>query len=317
MLLRYFVFWFITLVIIFAANAYIENSSMYASKAYRVDLHYQNIGKLENIDNMTLIIGNSYVNASFLPKVDDKNFYKFIVSGIPLDDIVNVIETLPLDTGFKNIVVGLGYNYSTPVLSHSNIYKKYSTENWLSRLWWSAPLVRGHSLASTIVREDAKCIFRAKYAKQCTENLDEEIMEVEIIDNYDGKEFDEKQRMSQSVVRRYKEFSPYMLDVSSLFKDKLNRIKEACAKRNIKLYTYTAPIFKDLRVKLNDRVLQKFRLEVEDVGIPYVDLNLVFPDWDYFYFGDASHVNSETGGLLTTQYIMDFMNKNATNIKSE
>ncbi len=314
---RYIVFWVLTFSIPFMANSYIENSIMYRSKAGKIDFHYQQINSLNDTHEKTLIIGNSYVNASFRPQKSDKQFYKLIVSGMPLDDIVSIVETLPPNTDFKNIVIGLGYNYATPIVSRSYIYRQYSADNELSKLWWSIPLVRGNSLISTSLKEDVKCLFEFKKANRCDvrlnniglDNVDEDLAAEEAADDLGNTlQYDEKERMMRSVNRRFEQYVPYTLDISKLFRAKLTRIKEICAQRDINIYAYTAPIVKDLRVRLNEDVLQRFRSTLEDVGIPYVDLNIIFPDWDHSYFHDATHVTAETGGLKTTEYLIDFIN---------
>ena len=287
---------------------------MYKSKAGRVDYHYEQIGSLDKMIEKTLVIGNSYVNASFRPSEDDKRFYKLIVSGMPLDDIVNIIETLPPNTDFKSIVIGLSYMDAQPVRSRAYIYRQYSAENWLSRFWWSIPLVRGNSLASTILKEDVKCLVKLNRAKSCAgrltfglENLDEELAMEAIGDEYGIPTSNEEDQMARSVSRRYQEFAPFMLDISPQLKIKLMRIKTICAQKRISLFAYTAPIIKELRLRLNNDVIEGFRSTVTDVGIPYVDLNLVFPDWDYSYFHDASHVKANSGGKMTTTYLISYI----------
>ena len=320
---RYLVFWILTFSIPFIANIYIESSPMYRSKAGVIDLHYKKINNLDKTHKRTLVIGNSYVNASFRPEESDKQFYKLIVSGMPLDDMVKIIETLPPNTEFKNIVIGLGYNYATPVVSRSHIYRQYSADNPLSRLWWSIPLVRGKSLASIIIKEDVKCLSKFKYVKRCADRLNFKIDNTNEELEADGKaehivntiKPDEKAWMVRSVNRRFKQYAPYTLDISELFSDKLIAIKEICAQRDIKLYAYTAPIIKDLRMRLDEDVLQKFRSTVEGVGINYVDLNIIFPDWDHTYFHDASHVASNSGGEKTTNYLKNFINEDISQLK--
>lgn len=157
----------LTLVLLLVGNRYIASSGMYQAKTARIDEHYATLAKYSNEnkteDEALLVIGNSYVNASFRPDKFGSDYeydiIRFVVSGLPLTDIIAIVEHLPEDAPITSLLVGIGYNYATPIVGNSSTYDRYFTTNPVKSLWFSIPIIRGRSLASTIVKEDVKCII--------------------------------------------------------------------------------------------------------------------------------------------------------------
>ena len=91
----------ITLLLVVLLNIYISQSNVYQSKMQRIDGNYEVLRratKNNSSDNLLIVIGNSYVNASFKSSVKDENILRFTVFGMTLIEIVNIIENLPEKT---------------------------------------------------------------------------------------------------------------------------------------------------------------------------------------------------------------------------
>ena len=305
----------LTLVLLLMMNSYITSSRMYQAKTGKIDSNYrllnEYVEKAGPEKELLLVIGNSYVNASFRPQDlegnRNNNIIQFIVSGLPMVDMVGIVEHLPEDTSITSLLVGLGYNYANPVGGSSTAYEKYFTGNPARALWASIPLVRGHSMSTTILKEDMKCLL-SRFASLTCKNADD-VEDVEMKDNDVSIRIDPEAHINylrKSTMERYKEYIPFTSSVSEGFRLNLERLKSACEQRGIKLYAYTAPVYRGLRDKLSPEVLDKFRETVQSAGILYADLNMVFSGWNATLFSDATHVDAVSGGRITTLHILDF-----------
>ena len=76
------------------------------------------------------------------------------------------------------------------------------------------------------------------------------------------------------------------------------------------LIAYTAPVYKGLRTKLDAGVIEKFRRVAREGTRTYVDLNLIFPDWDIDHFDDATHITTAAGREHVTPIVMGLIHKN-------
>lgn len=300
---------FSTLALIMVLNAYVASSFMYQRKTTQIDTLYQSLlmssrsGRPD--EALTVVIGNSYVGRSFQADPTRLNALKFTVGGMLLVDILAVVENLPDNVAIESLVVGLGYNYANPVKGASSLYDKHITSNPVRRAWTSIPLVRGHSFSSAIIKEDLRCISAQRSFAICHGSGPEEA--VEDIANTDiGADSAEAhlKDLQQSTKQRYAEYEPFVTSVNDSLEEYLLRLQDACDKRGIRLFAYTAPIYKELRALLDPTVIHQFREAINDTGIDYVDMNQIYPDWDGHYFMDATHVDPTIGGTLTTDYLI-------------
>lgn len=296
----------ITLLLVALLNIYISQSNVYQSKMQRIDGNYEVLRratKNNSSDNLLLVIGNSYVNASFNSSVKDENILRFTVFGMTLIEIVNIIENLPEKTPIDKVLIGLGYNYAIPVNADSSSYDKHFSSNPLNVFWSSLPMVRGRSLTSTIIKEDILClsssIVRTRCKKNSTEQIEESISQISPEKH--------QSNMIVSTKERFNEYIPFTSSIGSNFHSYLKRLKIACDIRGITLHTYTAPIYKELRNRLNPKTIEEFRHTINITGINYVDMNLIFPDWEADMFSDATHVSTTSGANDT---ITLFLKKN-------
>ncbi len=304
----------LTGIILFLANFYLFSHEMYKSKAEKIDENYFNLQQsslqLGENERLLLVIGNSYVRTSFRPEAVNQESLDtafFTVHGMPMNDVVGIVEHLPKSLSIDSIIIGLGYDYSTPVGGDSSAYAKYFSNNILGRLWSSIPLIRGRSMSVMMLREDLKCIMSQFVSGTCQR---EEGME----ESDSGREED-RDNMDQSaetieqvkatVAKRYAEYTPFTQTIGPGFSSNLALLKSACDQRGISLFLYTAPIYRELREKLDAEVIRDFRQVPVDLGIKYIDMNTVFPDLPASAFTDATHVNPASAGKLTTTYLIN------------
>jgi hypothetical protein len=307
----------LTSILLGSLNYYVSSTVMYKSKTEKIDMLYKELGRHEaprtTGNNVDLVIGNSYVAASFNPDNEGDDFVLFTVSGMPMVDMLGIIEHLPEATAVKTVLVGLGYNYATPVGGTSSSYDLHFTANPLRKAWASIPLVRGRSIASTALKEDVKCIFAQFVPMRCSRDESVEV-ETDQGERAEITPYNPTEHLKQlhiSTRKRYKQYLPFTSQLSDSFLGYLLRMQEACKRRNIQLFAYTAPIYSELRQKLPSATLDKFRAAVAMSGIEYVDLNMVFPHWGAKAFSDATHVSKTTSGRKTTEYLLDFIGANS------
>ncbi len=307
---RTVIYWIFTGIIFALVNLFVMSSNAYRSKTARIDGHIESLRKFADstAGGLTIFIGNSYVRASMVKPPERDDLYVLTVSGMPLNDMAYVLEALPADIPVSRVVLGLGYDYATPVRSHSYMYRKYTGGNAVARAWWSLPVARAYSLSSTIVKQQVNC-WRKGGGNSCSGDDEGE-------DRGGEKELDSDADLQRSVERRLGEYSPYVSTLSTDFSQQLTHLRELAAQRDITLLAYTAPIAPGLRADLPAQTLSDFRSAVERSGIPYVDLNLSFNDWNYTQFSDATHVRRATGGIKTTQALIEFMQNSGADIAS-
>lgn len=299
----------ITCAIVVLLNSYIAMSTMYANKMNKIDNNYEQLKLYESANTdgkgIILVIGNSYVASSFYPPNENNEIVMFTVAGMPMVDMLGIIENLPEKNKVTSIVIGIGYNYATPLGGSSAGYHKYFKKNILGKLWSSIPLVRGRSIASTVLKQDIVCLLSFMKFFKCQKKSQDE--------NETGSTTPAVARDHLKVIRndaqrRLKEYQPFTSNIHDNFPVFLERISAACQKRGIKLYAYTAPIFSELRDKLQPEFLNDFYDKIQRSGIPYVDLNLVFPDLDASKFKNATHISKSILREKTTEYLIKKFN---------
>ncbi len=294
----------ITILLIVMLNFYIADNSMYQSKTKKIDNNYAILNETiatNSSDNLLLVIGNSYVNASFNPTINE-DVIKFSVFGMTLIDAVNIIENLPENTPIKNILVGIGYNDATSIRSDSSSYDKHFASSWLAMAWSSLPMVRGRSLASTMVREDIHCLSSYVLKARCNKELfneEEDVVTTRVINSEDHE-----LEMAASTRQRLKEYIPFTSSLNSKFQLYIQRLKAASDLRGVVLYAYTAPIYKELMDQLDPEIINEFRSVVMTSGVNYVDMNLLYPNWGAIMFSDATHVSMTEASDTTTQLLL-------------
>jgi hypothetical protein len=294
----------LTLGLFGVLNAYIGNSSMYRSRIERIDSNYEALAQGLNGDRrgtpVTMVIGNSYVNSSFRTELTDANVVKFVVFGMPLADLVAVVEHLPVTDRISTLVVGLGYDYANPAGGVSSVYEAHFSANPIKRAWSSLALVRGRSMSSTVFKEDFVGLFAANASASTDSDIGGNASPA-------GDSIDpamQAEALEASARQRLREYQPFTSSVNNSFNRYLTRLKSACDSRNIRLVAYTAPIYGELRERLDASVLERFRSTIRDAGIRYVDLNEVYFNWSAELFADATHVEPDTGGAETTRYLL-------------
>jgi len=305
----------LTIALLVSLNFYVSSTEMYKGKTEKIDANFKKLGKHERkgatSTKVKLVIGNSYVAASFVPGNNDDKIVVFTVFGMPMVDMVGIIEHLPENTVVDSVLIGLGYNYASPVGGSSSSYDMYFTSSPLRKLWASIPLVRGRSIASTALKEDVKCLLSPIVAVECSKEGGDEVeaglVEPAVATPVDAEEH--LKELRKSTQRRYKEYEPFTSQLSDKFAVYLRRMREECERRNIKLYAYTAPIYSELHQKLTQGVLDEFREAVGAADIEYADLNLVFPDWGAEMFSDATHIAKRSAGKQTTEYLLNFIGR--------
>lgn len=309
--IRVILYLLITAIILALLNQYIASTEMYGGKTAQIDSNFAELYRREQEQmadrDILLVIGNSYVAASFDADSNGDNTLLFRVAGMPMVDMVGIIENLPNDTVVDTVLVGLGYNYASPVGGTSSGYARHFTSNQLRRAWASLPLVRGRSIASTALKEDVKCLLAKFVEVRCAKTGNDELGVAQ--GNGDGRtSVDPIQHLEvirESVQRRYDEYVPFTSHLSENFQEYLLRMKEACSSKDVRLYAFTAPIYHELRERLVQSTLEDFRASIHLVGIEYVDLNTVFPDWDATMFSDATHVEKGMASKQITEYLLN------------
>jgi len=280
--------------LIVAINSYVQNSAIYSKRAKKIDDNYSRLNHVSEQSEHSskqaiLAIGNSYVATSVIPHGVNNPFIKFTVAGMPMANIIRVVESLSDHSRIRNVLVGLGYNYATPTSSDANMYKAYLEKNELLKKWWSIPMVRGRQVASSIVTEDIKqWLARQRSGKRSeggAENMATELT---------------AQTMERSIEQRLREYAPFTRKMSDTFLVNLLAMKRICAKKGMSLFLYTAPVMARLRRQLDPAFIDSFHTTIEGADIPYIDLNLETKLDDATHFKDATHLN-RTGGLLVTR----------------
>lgn len=295
----------LTGALMFLMNNYIGTSEIYVNKMSKIDLNYKKLNQLESKKLLNkeifLVIGNSYVASSFSLNKQSDSIAIFTVSGMPMIDMLGIIESLPINTKITSIFIGLGYNYANPVGSSSSGFEKYFTTNPLRKVWSSIPLVRGASISSRLLKEDILCVLSYVISSRCSKQKGDG----ETVLSKNDVAADHLKMIRKSTQRRYKEYVPFISNVHKKFSDYLKRMQAACKKKGIKLYAYTAPIYSEMHDKLTPVFLNKFHLNIRNSGIDYVDLNQVFPNFDAMMFKDATHISKELFAYKTTDYIIN------------
>ena len=302
----------ITALILLTVNLYIGSHSMYLSKAHKIDENYSTLESISKRkkegEHLMLVVGNSYVRTSFRPEYNDRsgvNIALFTVHGMPMNDAVSIVENLSLDLNIDSVLIGFGYNYANPVGGDSSAYKKHFSNNPITKLWSSIPLVRGRSMSVVMLSEDIKCVRSLVSGGSCAHRGNKEENESDNVATANETEEDKPASMHASISRRYAEYLPFTQSINDNFKSNLESLKSACDKRSIKLLAYTAPVYSGFREKLDAGVIEEFRNVFYELGIKYIDLNTVFPDWPAESFTDATHVRPVGSGESTTSYLLN------------
>jgi len=292
-----------TLVLVLALNAYVAWHPLYRGKTARIDRLYgqlaaRDAGGCAAAAPRTLVLGNSYVDRSFLPG-EDCGFVKFTVSGMPLRDAARIVTNLQPGQRIGRVVIGVGYNDANPVESDSSIYMRY----WASTPWyralWAMPLVRGRGMSLTLAKEDVKCLLGKRPCAR-TRSRD---------DNAGAGPSGGVRSSGQfatSVRTRYAEYEPYVRSVSTQLRNEIESIVAACRQHGMPLLVYTAPIAPSLQRHLDPRFVTAFHEQIRSTGVDYVDFNERYADWGSSYFLDATHVNETGGHIVTTQLMTMF-----------
>jgi len=294
----------VTLLIVILLNIYIANNDIQRSRINKIDNNYAELNKAitsDSSDNLLLVIGNSYVNTSFNASLRQESTVKFAVNAMNLADVVNVVENLPEKTPIKAILIGIGYNDASPSKSNSFSYEKHFSTNIISKMWYSIPMVRGRSKTTEMLREDVHCLASSVTKTRCNREVFEETK---------GEEatlFADPKYREKDIIEKFNGYILFTSSVHQKFALFLERITTACKLRGIKLYAYTAPVYKDLLHKLDEDVIAKFHATILENEINYIDLNLLFPDWDYTMFSDATHVNPDKASKQITKALLDWI----------
>lgn len=297
----------LTSLLMLLLNQYVATSKIYEKKMGKIDQEYNQLNDFLSkkiLDKeASLVIGNSYVESSFSLNEQRDNIAMFTVAGMPMVDILGVIENLPINTKITSIFIGLGYNYANPVGSSSAGFEKYFTKNSLMKLWSSIPLFRGASVTSRLLKEDILCVLSNITSIECSKDKNNDTV-------FSKNAVDHLKMMRKSSQRRYKEYAPFISSVHKNFSSYLQKMQVACKKRGIKLYAYTAPIYTEMYDKLTPDFINEFHFNIKNSGIDYVDLNQVFPNLDAMMFKNATHVSKDLVSEKTTNFILNNFNDN-------
>jgi hypothetical protein len=154
---RVFIYSLTTLALMVAMNAYVANHPLYQGKTGRIDRVYEELDEAgpalcPATGLRTLVLGNSYVDRSFLPGDADCRFVKFTVAGMPLRDAARIVVNLRPEQRIGRVVVGVGYNDANPVESDSSVYMRY----WATTPWTNAVTSRSYRPRNVahLVKED-------------------------------------------------------------------------------------------------------------------------------------------------------------------
>ncbi|TFH29592.1 MAG: hypothetical protein E4H00_06670 [Myxococcales bacterium] len=291
----------LTALLLALVNGYVANHPLYLSKTRKVDQQMAALAAREPAVEppLILVVGNSYVRTAIQPAAD-AGYTKFIMNGLPLPDIAHVLQSLPDGLRVETVVVGLGYNYATPVRSLSYVYRRYEAHNPVARAWWSIPVARSYSLSSTMVKNDLVCLATGQ---PCRGKRDQG----ESLERRDESSAEHAQRVQGEVARRLREFRPFTSEVSPVFEETLLDIRAQCDRLGARMMTFTAPIYEPLRDQLDPAVLARFRETAASVS-PYVDFNQRYPSWEPAYFADPTHLAPDgEGARIVTGDLQRFL----------
>ena len=179
-------------------------------------------------------------------------------------------------------------------------YKTQIAQSSFARWWYGIPLIRGRSGLTQLLRVDFN---------RLGQNLPDE--ESEFLDaptTTDAITLTPEE-MQASVASRYQSYVPFLSDVSPTLTTLLKSASTALdeRKKRTPLNAYTAPIFKDLKTRLDAAILTEFHKSVAANTDAYIDLNEMFSDWDETYFSDATHVTPSAGRRYITPVILNLL----------
>lgn len=292
----------LTALLILAVNGYVASHPLYISKTHAVDEQLSALGGMVEVSAerpITLFVGNSYVRTGVQPPAKGA-YAKFILNGLPLSDVVDVLGSLPEGLQVDTVAVGVGYNYATPVRSFSYVYRKYEATNPVAKAWWTIPVARSYSLSSTMVKNDLMCLVRRK---PCRDSDGERPAFERPADDSDAH----AKRIDAEVGHRLREYLPFTAEVSPRFDEDLRAIRAECERLGADMVTFTMPIYRPLRDALDPSVLDRFRETAASVS-RYVDFNQRYPDWKPAYFADPTHLAQDgQGAQLVTAELLRFI----------
>lgn len=288
----------VSLALALGLNTYVTFHPLYRGKTTRIDRLYDRLNAQDDTGcpaeaKRTLVLGNSYVDHSFLPG-EDCRFVKFTVSGMPLRDAARIVTNLQPEQHIERVVVGIGYNDANPVESDSSVYMRYWASSPLHRALWAMPLVRGRGMTLTLIKEDVKCLYSSRPCARTQTKTDDAGVGPE-------GEIQNDAQFASSVRRRYAEYRPFVRSVSGQLRGEIESIAAACNERGIPLLVYTAPIAPPLQQQLDPEFVAAFHRQIRAAGVDYVDFNERYGSWGSAYFSDATHVNDAGGHIITTQ----------------
>lgn len=301
-LLRHTAYPILTALLLGLVNGYVANHPLYVDKTRKVDEQLAALVDLEAASAerpLTLIVGNSYVRTAIQPSADD-SYTKFILNGLPLADVVHVLRSLPDGLRVGTVIVGLGYNYATPVRSLSYVYRRHEASNAVARGWWSIPVARSYSLSSTMVKNDLVCLAKGRVCRGKKDQAQPFERRADASEAH-------AERIDGEVARRLREYRPFTSEVSPSFAETLRAIGVECDRLGARMRTFTAPIYEPLRGQLDPGVLARFRETAASVS-PYVDFNERYPDWKAPYFADPTHLAQDAeGARIVTADLLRFL----------
>lgn len=299
--LRHATYPVLTALLLALVNGYVANHPLYVSKTLKIDEQMAALAAREQLVEppLILVVGNSYVRTAIQPSAE-AGYTKFIMNGLPLPDVAHVLRSLPDGLRVGTVVVGLGYNYATPVRSLSYVYRRYEAHNPVARAWWSIPVARSYSLSSTMVKNDLVCLAKGRPCRGKREKG-------EPFERLADSSSEHAQRVQGEVARRLREFRPFTSEVSPVFEETLLDIRTQCDRLGARMLTFTAPIYEPLRDQLDPAVLARFRETAASVS-PYVDFNQRYPSWGPAYFADPTHLAQDgEGARIVTGDLLRFL----------
>lgn len=301
-LLRHTAYPILTVLLLVLLNWYVAKHPLYVEKTRKVDAQLATLAALESESSehpLTLIVGNSYVRTAIQPAVDGR-YTKFILNGLPLGDVVDVLRSLPDGLQVGTVIVGLGYNYATPIRSFSYVYRRYEASNPVARAWWSIPVARSYSLSSTMVKDDLLCLATGRHCRRKQARVETFLRRADDSEAH-------ARRVDDEISQRLREYRPVTSEVSPSFTESLRAIRGECDRLGASMLTFTAPIYEPLRDQLDPGVLTRFREAASSVS-PYVDFNERYPDWKPAYFADPTHLAQDgEGARIVTADVLRFL----------
>jgi len=292
----------LTALLLALVNWYVANHPLYVEKTRKVDAQLAALAVLESESSerpLTLIVGNSYVRTAIQPAVEGR-YAKFTLNGLPLVDVVDVLRSLPDGLQVGAVIVGLGYDYATPIRSFSYVYRRYEASNPVARAWWSIPVARSYSLSSTMVKNDLLCLATGRRCQRKRAQAET------FLRHADDSEVHAR-RVDAEVPQRLREYRPVTSEVSPSFTESLRAIRGECDRLGANMVTFTAPIYQPLRDQLDRGVLARFRKAAASVS-QYVDFNERYPDWKPAYFADPTHLAQDgEGARIVTADVLRFL----------